>query len=175
MNSSEQTLLLQLHADAMANYKAGCRSAESILPAPSLAMLRPLGISPQFLYDCVDDLSRYGEPSLDTFLELAAMRMDHFRDVLGGKSAPREVQESDLPPKSAAFDGVDWLPRIIRKAQCFLEGSLCPEIMYGCGGDRAFLREYKIPLPAFLAEIQKNNGDPGATLRFLRSGVADSR
>jgi len=159
--------LHQLHDKASANYRAGCRTPSQILAPADLETLAKLGVSAQFLYDAVDDLARYGEPDKAVFVELAQMRADYFRSTLQGRPPSRIVQESELPPKPAEFEGVAWLPRIIRKAECFLEGSLCNDIMYGCAGDRSFLKKYNATLPAFLAVVRDNQGDPAEALRFL--------
>jgi hypothetical protein len=163
--------LNQLHDKASANYRTGCRTPSQILDAADLVALAKLGISAQSLYDAVDDLACYGEPDKAVFVELAQMRADFFLSTLHGSLPSQIVQESELPLKSDEFEGVSWLPRIIRKAQCFLEGSLCDDIMYGCAGDRSFLKKYNATLPAFLAVVRDTQGDPAKALRFL----ADSR
>ena len=159
--------LNQLHDKASANYRAGCRTPSQILAPVDLDALAKFGISAQFLYDAVDDLVRYGEPDKAVFVELAQMRSDYFHITLQGRPPSRIVQESELPPKSVEFEGVSWLPRIIRKAQCFLEGSLCDDIMYGCAGDRSFVKKYNATLPSFLAVVRDTHGDPAQALRFL--------
>jgi hypothetical protein len=159
--------LHHFHDQASASYKAGCRMPSQILPEAELETLAKFGITPQFLYDAVDDLARYGEPSKDVFVELAQIRSDYFQTTLHGRPPARIIQEPELPPKSAEFQGVAWLPRIIRKAQCFLEGSLCDDIMYGCAGDRSFLKKYNATLPAFLTVVRDSHGDPSQALRYL--------
>ncbi|MFM8982715.1 MAG: hypothetical protein ACKOLA_07380, partial [Spartobacteria bacterium] len=121
--------------------------------------------------DCVDDLARYGEPDLKTFLALCDIRAGYFRDVMKGAPAPRTVDECELPPKTEEFDGIAWLPRVIRKAECFLSGCLCPDIMYGCAGDRAFLAKHGATLPNFLAQVRDADGDPARVAAFLRSAL----
>ena len=162
--------LNQLHDKASASYCAGCRKPSQILPSEDLEALAKLGVAPQCLYDAVDDLARYGEPSKAVFVQLAQMRADHFQTALAGRPPSRIVEERELPPKSTEFQGVSWLPRIIRKAQCFLEGSLCDDIMYGCAGDRSFLKKYNATLPSFLAVVRDTHGDPAQALCFLESG-----
>jgi hypothetical protein len=164
--------LNQLHDKASANYRAGCRTPSQILAPVDLDALAKFGISAQSLYDAVDDLVRYGEPDKAIFLELAQMRSDYFHTTLQGRPPSRIVQESELPPKSVEFEGVSWLLRIIRKAQCFLEGSLCDDIMYGCAGDRSFLKKYNAALPAFLAVVRDTQGNPAKALRFLTDSRA---
>jgi hypothetical protein len=159
--------LIELYDKAAATYRGGCRQPSQILSAIDLEILAQFGVSTQFLYDAVDDLACYGEPSKAVFLELAQMRANYFQIILRSCPSSRIIEESELPPKSTEFGGVAWLPRIIRKAECFLEGSLCDDIMYGCAGDRAFLKKFHTTLPAFLAVVRDTQGDRAKALRFL--------
>lgn len=170
MNIEEIQILTRIHTEARAAYDAGCRMPDGIANAAALDFLKSIGVSTQFLYDCVDDLTRYGEPSRQTFLALCEIRAGYFRDVMKGAPAPRTVEECELPPKNEEFDGIAWLPRIIRKAQCFLTGCLCPDIMYGCAGDRGFLAGQGVTLPEFLAQVRDSDGNPAHLAAFLRSG-----
>lgn len=166
MNTTDLMQLMSLHEEAMKSYREGVRDPSRIVSPAGMETLVGFGISPVFLYDCVDDLSRYGEPAADVFVELGALRILQFR---AESDAKPEVPESELPRKSEQHCGVAWLPRIIRKAQCFLEGSLCPDVMYGCAGDRAFLKEYGATLPDFLIVVRDSGGNPDKALEFLTS------
>ncbi len=170
MTTEEIQILTRIHNEARAAYEAGCRTPDGIANAAALDFLKSIGVSTQFLFDCVDDLSRYGEPSQDTFLALCDIRAGYFRDVMKGAPAPRTVEECELPPKKQEFDGMAWLPRIIRKAQCFLTGCLCPDIMYGCAGDRGFLAGHGVTLPDFLVRVRDTDGNPAQLAAYLRSG-----
>jgi hypothetical protein len=44
--------------------------------------------------------------------------------------------------------------------------------MYGCSGDRSFLKKYNATLPAFLAVVRDTQGDPAKALRFLTDSRA---
>ena len=167
MNTNDLIQLVSLHEEATKAYREGVRDPTRILPPAGMKLLEELGVSPVFVFDCVDDLSRYGEPSQEVFVELAALRILYFRDVLKSRPVAAEVPESALPRKADQYKGVAWLPRIIRKAQCFLEGSLSADIMYGCAGDRAFLKEHGATLPDFLIAVRDSGGDPDNALEFL--------
>jgi hypothetical protein len=65
---------------------------------------------------------------------------------------------ADLPAKSAAVDGIAWLPRLIVKARLKLRGEMPADLMYGCGGDRPFLRGVNLTLAQFL-ELVRDAGD----------------
>lgn len=168
MTTEEIQILARIHAEAREAYDAGCRGPDGIASPAALEFLKTIGVSPQFLYDCVDDRVRYGEPDLQAFLAVCEIRAGYFRDVMKGAPAPRTVNECELPPKTQEFDGIAWLPRIIRKAQCFLTGCLCPDIMYGCGGDRAFLAKHHVTLQDFLSNVRDTEGDPARMAAFLR-------
>ncbi|MFZ9920138.1 MAG: hypothetical protein ACO3GO_01865 [Terrimicrobiaceae bacterium] len=168
MTTQEIQTLARIHAEARDAYQAGCRGPGGIANTAALEFLKTIGTSPQFLFDCVDDHARYGEPDVATFLALCEIRGGYFREVMKGAPAPRTVEECELPPKKQEFDGIAWLPRIIRKAQCFLTGCLCPDIMYGCAGDRAFLAGFKVSLPDFLNQVRETDGNPVRLAAFLR-------
>ncbi len=169
MTNEEKQFLTKIHAEALLANDGGCRSPGQIANAAAMEFLKSIGVSAQFLFDCVDDFSRYGEPDLQTFVALCAIRAGYFRDVMKGAPAPRTVEECELPPKTQEFDGIAWLPRIIRKGQCFLSGCLCPDIMYGCAGDRAFLTKHHVSLPDFLGKVRDTEGDPARLAAFLRA------
>jgi hypothetical protein len=168
MAKNENAVMERAHAAALENYKAGCREPARIVDAQMLAELGAMGLGAQFLYDCVDDLVRYGEPSREDCLALAAERASSFREVMEGVAATRTWGVADLPPKAAEHAGVAWLPRIVRKARCFLEGSLGDDVMYGCAGDRAFLADYRATLPGFLRHVRVKGDDLDAALDYLR-------
>ena len=78
-----------------------------------------------------------------------------------------------LPSKSAQLGGFEWLPRIIEKARVKLRGEMPPDLMYCCGGDRAFLREHGIHAADFLHEVWAAGDDTARILAFVRRHAAD--
>jgi hypothetical protein len=44
--------------------------------------------------------------------------------------------------------------------------------MYGCAGDRAFLKKFRSTLPAFLAVVRDTGGDAAEVLHFLRDSAS---
>lgn len=167
MNTHFTSLFKALHAEALFNYRSGCRTPDVIVSPQSGLSLSSFGLTKAFLYDYVDDFSRYGAPDLEAFLGVAGLRAACF----DGVTSDAELPESHYPRKTDKFDGVAWLPRIIRKAQSFLDGTLCRDIMYGCSGDRAFLASYHANLPGFLQAVLQTKGDPASLLRYLRDQV----
>lgn len=126
--------------------------------APDLAFLASIGCTAQELFDFVDDTLDYGDFDFETVLAVTAIRRDYFLNVMHGKSTGRVVSMNQLPAKSATVDGIAWLPRLIAKARVKLRGEMDPDLMYGCGGDRPFLRERNMTLPQFL-QLVWDNGD----------------
>ncbi len=159
----------QFHAAAAANYNNGCRTPAGILPEADLADLRRAGISSQILFDYAEDFIRYGAPSAADFAAVAEIRRDVFLRQLDGCWPGSVVPESALPLREAELDGVAWLPRILAKARCFLAGSLCPEVMYGCSGDRRFLAAHNLTLTGFLACVRDAADDPAAVLAAVKT------
>jgi hypothetical protein len=144
-----------------AEWKQGKRTPQKMFSGEEVAFLASLGCTPQELFDFVDDFQCYGEPDAATALAVQAVRRDYFLNVLGGASSGQVASMNDLPAKNATVDGIAWLPRLIEKARLKLRGEMPPDLMYGCGGDRAFL--------------QKVNLSPGEFLQLTRDAGADDR
>ncbi len=139
-------------------WKAGKRSPATMFSAADAAFLKSIGCSAQELFDFVDDSLGYGDFDFQTVLEVQRIRRDYFMDVLGGRPATQVVPMSRLPAKTDAVDGIAWLPRLIVKARLKLRGEMPDDLMYGCAGDRPFLRRMKMTLPGFL-ELVRDSGD----------------
>jgi hypothetical protein len=160
--------LAELHSEACANYRSGERVASKIVSEAGALALADLGIREQVIFDFAEDFVRHGEPSMEDFLSVVAIRQAHFVDSLGGCWPGAVVPESALPLRADEWEGIPWLPRIIRKAACFLEGSLPPDVMFGCGGDRGFLKGHGLKLAEFLTAVKDAKGDDAAILRRVR-------
>ena len=126
----------------------------------------------QELFDFVDDAQCYGDLDFDTILAVTAIRRDYFVKVMRGKLTGHMVQMHELPAKTAKVDGIAWLPRLIAKARIKLRGELNPDLMYGCAGDRPFLREHNMTLPQFLQLVQDNGDDDRAIIDALKKAAA---
>lgn len=150
-------------------YGEGRRGAETYFNDEEKNFLASIGVKPINVYDYAEDFDGSGEPDWDTALLMVAARRDYFLYEQHGKSAARETQESELPPRKAELGGIAWLPRIIVKAACFLQGGLCTEIMYCCGGDRDFLKSHNIHPADFLRVVWASHGDDQKILKFVKS------
>lgn len=165
---SWQQTLKAIYEHAVARYADKDRDLAGYFSDEQKEQLASIGLRPINVYDYAEDVNNHGEPDWETFLLVAAARRDFFLHEQGGKLCTDEISESDLPPKSSSLDGVAWLPRILRKARCFLNGGLCHDIMYGCGGDRKFLKAHNIHAADFLRVVWASHGDDGKVLDYVR-------
>jgi hypothetical protein len=156
----------------IAAWKAGRDAAASMFEPQDVAFLASIGCTAQELFDFVDDYLGYGEPDFDTVLQVTAIRRDYFLKVMHGRPTGRVIPMSTLPPKRAAVDGIAWLPRLIAKARIKLRGEMDPDLMYGCGGDRPFLREHGITLPEFLQVVWDNGDDDRGIVDAVKAASA---
>jgi hypothetical protein len=157
---------------AVAAWKAGRRSAHTMFPPADLDFLAGIGCTAQELFDFVDDSLGYDDLDFETSLAVTAIRREYFLDVMHGKPTGRMVPMSDLPAKSAEVDGIAWLPRLIAKARIKLLGEMNPDLMYGCAGDRPFLRSHRMTLPQFLQLVRDKGDDDRAIVDAVKKAAA---
>ncbi len=162
------TRLRAIYDKAVDLYRRGQRDDNTYFSAEENAFLASIGLRPINVYDYVEDFVSFGEPDWETYLLIVAVRRDFFIFEQKRVASTREILPDELPPKRAALEGIPWLPRIIKKARCFLEGALCHDIMYGCGGDRHFLREHLLHPADFLRAVWLARGDDMKILTFIR-------
>jgi len=160
--------LREIYDKAVALYKEGNRDLDSYFSYEEKGFLSSIGLRPINLYDYAEDMNGAGEPDWNTVLLMAAARRDYFLYHQHGKTSNVITEAESLPPKPEELEGIPWLPRIIKKAQCFLEGGLCHEIMYCCGGDRRFLKEHDIHPADFLRIVWASGGDTSKILGYFR-------
>ena len=155
---------------ATSKYQQGVRSPAELFTEAEHAFLGSIGANAQEIFDFVDDHAEWdGEPSYDTTLLITAARRDYFMVEMGSVPSESVVDVSLLPSKTAEFDGIVWLPRIIEKAKAKLRGEMPPELMYSCGGDRAFCRENRIHPADFLRLVWSKWDDPSAIAAFVNA------
>jgi len=153
------TDLEKLWQKAKGLYEAGNRNPEEFFEGDEREILKRWGLGVMDVYDYVEDFVGRGEPGLGDFLLITAERVFYFLDEMGGRVSGDQVNADHLPPKTEAVGGIEWLPRILVKAKGKLRGELPPEIMYGCGGDRRFLREHGIHPAEFLRKVRSVGSD----------------
>ena len=155
----------------IAAWKAGRNSAATMFGTKDAAFLATIGCTAQELFDFADDFLGYGDFDFETVLAVASIRRDYFLNVMHGKASGRVVPMSELPAKAAAVDGIAWLPRLIAKARIKLRGEMHPDLMYGCAGDRPFLRERGMTLPQFLQLVRDQGDDDRAIVAAVKKSA----
>lgn len=156
---------------AVAAWKAGRRSAKTMFSLEDATFLAEQGCTTQELFDFVDDSLRYDDLDCDTALAVTAIRRAYFLNVMHGQPTGRIIPMSALPAKSAEVDGISWLPRLIVKARIKLRGELNPDLMYGCAGDRPFLRKHGLTLPQFLQLVWDKGEDDRAIVEAVKTAA----
>ncbi len=165
--------LRELFEDGLEAYRAGKQDARTMFNESQRDFLDTIGAAPQEIFDFVEDTTYGGEPGFETTLLITAVRREFFLGVQKCQRSTRVIDMDKLPPKSAQLSGIEWLPRIIEKAQAKLRGEMPPDLMYCCGGDRAFLREHGIHAADFLREVWAAGNDTRRILDFVRKSAAD--
>lgn len=164
---------LKLFRRCIEAYRGGNTDFESYYTEDDIKFLQSIGYKPRELFDFVEDLADAGEPTESTALLVASVRRDYFNVMQQGVLSEHEITAPELPPKNQEIDGISYLPRIISKAEHKLRGELDPNIMFGCGGDRNFLRNHgEIPPADFLRHVWAANGDSQSVADFVRSQSA---
>ncbi len=171
-NNDWQTDFRAVWDRGVAAWKAGRRSPTNMFSAADANFLASIGCSTQELFDFVDDAQRYGDFGYETTLAVTAIRREYFLREMHGKSTGRVVPMSQLPAKSAQVDGIAWLPRLIVKARIKLRGEMDPDLMYGCAGDRPFLRERNMTLAQFLQLVWDSGNDDRRIIEAVKRAAA---
>lgn len=161
-----------LFAEGVKRYRAGQRSVADFFTPEECEFLATIGCTGQELFDFVEDYTQGGDPTFETVLLVTAIRRQYFLEELQGKSTGHVRQMSEFPAKTDEIDGIAWLPRIIEKARTKLRGELPPEMMYGCGGDRPFLRRNNLNLPDFLRFVWKAGEDTDSIVDYVKRAAA---
>ena len=165
----------QLWHQALARFSNGRQSANRLFEPPERAFLASIGCTEQELFDFIEDHEGYGgDPTLDTVLAVQRIRFRYLTLVPDSLPPVPGVNLKVLPAKTDAVDGIAWLPRLIAKARLKLRGELPPELMYGCGGDRPFLRKAGITLPEFLQMTWDSGTNDRPVIDAIRRGLAKS-
>ncbi len=167
-NYNWATDLRRLFEDGLLSYRQGRCSAQNIFSASQKDFLTSIGATPQELFDFVEDNFNGGDPTWETVLLITAVRRDYFLTVQKGVPSSQTLDMAGLPAKSAKLEGIAWLPRIIEKAHAKLRGEMPPELMYCCGGDRAFLQEHAIHPADFLREVWAAGEDRRRIIDYVK-------
>ena len=164
-----QKHLHTLWSKAVDLYKQGKRGSDSYFTGEETQWLADNGITPQEIYDFAEDFVSGGEPDFATFAMISDVRRSYFLDNLNSQHATEKRDPSTYPPKDSEIDGIRWLPRIIEKARDKLAGKLNSDTMYGCGGDRNFLKTNDIHAAEFLRKVAESKGDDRKVIDWVKS------
>ncbi|MBC7367133.1 MAG: DUF5069 domain-containing protein [Undibacterium sp.] len=156
---------------AAARFAKGGATATSLLEPADVAFLAANGVTTQHLFDYVDDLANYGEPSFDQAHGIELVRRDYFLNVQDGRPSSSVLDAATLPAKSDTVRGIPWLPRLLPKARAKLVGELPSSLMYGCGGDRAFFAQHDILPHEFLSLVWRHENDDHAIIDWVARRV----
>lgn len=168
LNYEWPTHFREVYNRAVEAYKSGIRKPQALFPDDDRKFLSSIGCSPQELFDFVEDFVRGGEPAFETVLLVTAARRDYFLVMQKGKTTGQHIDMGKLPPKDAELGGVKWLPRIIEKARAKLRGEMPDELMYGCGGDRPFLKSVNVEPADFLRVVWAAGDDNQKIVDYVR-------
>jgi hypothetical protein len=156
-----------------AAWRSGRRTPSAMFEPADVEFLAGIGCSTQELFDFIDDALRYDDLDYFTALAVTGIRRDYFLEVMHGRPSGRIVQMNELPAKSAQVDGIAWLPRLIQKARAKLRGEMNPDLMYGCAGDRPFLRQHNMTLPQFLQLVRDKGDDDRAIIDAFKAASSE--
>ena len=156
--------LRDVYDQAVRRYEQDQREPEEVIGHEALTFLDSIGTSAQELYDFVEDWVEDGEPDFETVAAVTNVRRTYFLTVQEGKSSNEVIPSATLPSGYATLGGYRWLPRIIAKARAKLRGELAPDIMFGCGADRPFLRSVNMEPAEFLQTVWDAGTDDDAIL-----------
>jgi hypothetical protein len=133
---------LMLFDRCVALYRSGNRDFTTYYTPDDLALLAGIGCQTREFFDAVEDFCDEGVPTASTALLVAAVRRDYFLTMQAGLPSGKLLTRDDLPTFGDELAGISYLPRILAKARAKLRGELDPDLMFGCGGDRNFLKNH---------------------------------
>jgi hypothetical protein len=171
-NNTWDQEFLALFDRCVAKYRAGNHDFPTYYTAADSAFLKSIGYQPREFFDFIEDFCEYGEPAAGTALLVAAARRDYLLTIQKGKASTAVLDPASLPAKDdVSLGGIRWLRRIIPKARAKLRGELHPDIMYGCGGDRAFFEAHGIHAADFLRAVWAAGDDDQKVLTWLKGSM----
>lgn len=168
MNWNEH--FLELFVRCVTRYKNGEKDYINYYDDEDKALLEEIGYRTREFFDFVEDYCDDGTPSASTALLVAAVRRDYFKVEMKGRFSRPTVTRENIPTFGDDLMGIYYLPRILAKAEAKLRGELDPDLMYGCGGDRKFLKENGDIHPAdFLRRVWAADGDDAKLVKWIKS------
>jgi hypothetical protein len=167
-----QDTFMSLFQKGLTAYQKGNSNPDTYFSPAEVAQLKSIGHTVREVFDFIEDHARGAELSPALILQIANVRRDYFLRVQHSQWTGKTVPPSALPAKSAAVDGIEWLPRLIAKARLKLRGEMDPDTMYGCGGDRAFFDEYDINPADFLRVVWEAGDQDQPAIDYVKTAAA---
>jgi hypothetical protein len=162
MSNDWREIFRQQWEQSVAAYRAGQRR---LRPDEFLV---EIGCTGQELYDFAEDFCTEGEPTYAMALAITTIRREYFLQEQAGQPSRRRLRLEDFPAKDAEVAGFRWLPRLMLKARAKLRGELPVELMYCCGGDRAFFRKTKVDPVQFLRVVWAAGDDDQPIIAYVK-------
>lgn len=160
---------LALFDRCLAAYQSGDRDFEKYYTCEDSTFLASIGCKPREFFDFVEDLGDAGVPSISTALLVAAVRRDYFHTIQKGIPSATVLTGSGVPTFGEELDGMAYLPRLLAKGRAKLCGELDPDLMFGCGGDRNFLKNHGDIHPAdFLRNLWAAGNDDQKIANWIK-------
>ena len=158
----------ELYQSAQKRYRDGRNTVNTIFEDKEAEFLYSIGCSVQELFDFVEDSINWGDVEYDQVEGVTALRRDYYVNILSSQPATTMIDPAIIPGKKDEVDGIAWLPRLIVKARAKLTGQLHPDLMYGCGGDRPFLRKCNSNLVDFL-KVTRDADDDQDIINYIKN------
>lgn len=149
-------------------FQSGNPDWETYYTPGDLAFLASIGCQPREFFDFVEDFCDEGTPSISTALLVAAVRRDYFMTVQKGISSDKVMTRDKVPTFGEELKGMPYLPRLLAKGRAKLRGELDPDLMFGCGGDRNFLKKHGDLHPAdFLRHLWASGDNDEKVINWI--------
>jgi hypothetical protein len=160
---------LELFDRCVSRYRAGDHDFENYYTPADHDFLCEIGCQTREFFDFVEDFCEDNSPSPSTALLIAAVRRDYFLTVQKNVASTDPLLTREVVPTfGEVLDGIAYLPRILAKARAKLSGTLDPDLMFGCGGDRNFLRKHGNLHPAdFLRQVWAAKDDDRKVVKWI--------
>jgi hypothetical protein len=133
---------LALFDRCAAEFQSGNVDFETYYMPEDLAFLASIGCKTREFFDFVEDFCGEGEPTVSTVLLVASVRRDYFLAIQKGIPSDKALTRDDVPSFGEELKGMAYLPRLLAKGRAKLRGELDPDLMFGCGGDRNFMKKH---------------------------------
>ncbi len=160
---------LALFDRCLATFQSGDSDFEKYYTSEDASFLASIGCKTREFFDFVEDFAGEGEPTISTALLVAAARRDYFVIVQKGIPSDQLLTRDDIPSFGDELEGMTYLPRILAKGRAKLCGELDPDLMFGCGGDRNFLKKHGDIHPAdFLRHLWAAGEDDQKITRWIK-------